>query len=138
MFSTRKLMISQENDVNIKWRKRKIQKKVPKWRLRNHSQRLPLLKLNNIHVVEFVKVYEIATSHEKVFEANVFVNKAGVTDVDLCNKIRATINRNKDAVKDFLFSEEIELHLEFLPKINRRKRSGLDSILFLRNKIYIN
>lgn len=73
-----------------------------------------------------------------MFEANVFVNKAGVTDVDLCNKIRATINRNKDAVKDFLFSEEIELHLEFLPKINRRKRSGLDSILFLRNKIYIN
>ena len=74
-------------------------------------------------------------NHEKVFEVNVFVNKAGVTDADLCNKIRGTIIRNKDAVKDFLLSEEIELHLEFLPKINRRKRSGLDSIFFLSNKI---
>ena len=81
-------------------------------------------------------MYEIALNHQKVSEANVFVNKAGVTDADLCNKIRGTIIRNKDAVKDFLLSEEIELHLEFLPKINRRKRSGLDSIFFLSNKIY--
>ena len=83
-----------------------------------------------MHVEEFVKVYEIATNHEKVSEANVFVNKVGVTDVDLCYKIRVMVNRNKDAVKNFLLSEEIELHLEFLPKINRRKRSGLDSKFF--------
>ena len=74
-------------------------------------------------------MYEIALNHQKVSEANVFVNKAGVTDADLCNKIRGTIIRNKDAVKNFLLGEEIELHLEFIPKTNRRKRSGLDSIL---------
>ena len=82
-----------------------------------------------MHVEEYVKVYEIAMNHEKVFEANVFVNKAGVTDADLCNKIRGTIIRNKDAVKNFLLGAEIELHLEFIPKTNRRKRPGLDSIL---------
>ena len=68
-------------------------------------------------------------NHQKVSDANVFTNKAGVTDVDLCNKIKLTIKKNMNAVRDFLLGEEIELHLEFIPKTNRRKRSGLDSIL---------
>ena len=67
-------------------------------------------------------------NHHEVSNANVFTNKAGVTDVDLCNKIKLTMKKNINAVKDFLLSEESELHLEFIAKTNRRKRSGLDSI----------
>ena len=81
-----------------------------------------------MQIKESIKVYEIAINHEKVSEVNVFTNKAGVTDVDLCNKIRLTIKQNMDAIRDFLLSAESELNLEFIPKTNRRKRSGLDLI----------
>ena len=81
-----------------------------------------------MQIKESIKVYEIAINHEKVSEVNVFTNKAGVTDVDLCNKIKLTIKQNINSVKDFLLSDESELHLEFIPKTNRRKRSGLDFI----------
>ena len=84
--------------------------------------------LNFMQVKESIKVYEIAMNHQKVSDANVFTNKTGVTDVDLCNKIRLTIKQNINAVRDFLLSEENELHLEFIPKTNRRKRSGLNLI----------
>ena len=61
--------------------------------------------------------------HEKVLEANVFTNKMGVTDVDLGNKIRLTVKQNQNAVKQFLLSNETEIHLEFQQKRNTRKRS---------------
>ena len=66
--------------------------------------------------------------HEKVLEANVFTNKTGVTDVDLGNKIRLTVKQNQNAVKQFLLSNETEIHLEFQQKRNTRKRSGNVSI----------
>ena len=81
-----------------------------------------------MQIKESVKVYEIAMNHQKVTESNVFTNKTGVTDVDLCNKIKLTMKKNINAVRDFLLSEESELHLEFIAKTNRRKRSGVDLI----------
>ena len=81
-----------------------------------------------MHVLESVKVYEIAMLHDKVLEANVFTNKTGVTDADLCNKIRHTVRQNQNSVKQFLLSNETEIHLEFQQKRNTRKRSGNVSI----------
>ena len=66
--------------------------------------------------------------HEKVLEANVFTNKTGVTDVDLGNKIKLTVKQNQNAVKQFLLSNETEIHLEFQQKRITRKRSGNVSI----------
>ena len=70
------------------------------------------------------KAYEIAIEHAKVANANIFINKEGVSDDDLRNKIKKTIRRNQDIVKEFLLGHENELHLEFEVKRNTRKRSG--------------
>ena len=76
------------------------------------------------YVLELVKVYEMAIQHNKVSDASVFVNIEGVTDDDLRNKIKKTIRQNKNSVKQFLLSEDVELQLEFEQKRVTRKRSG--------------
>ena len=71
----------------------------------------------------------MAIQHNKVSDASVFVNIEGVTDDDLRNKIKKTIRQNKNSVKQFLLSEEVELHLEFEQKRVTRKRPGKNSII---------
>ena len=70
------------------------------------------------------KAYEIAIEHAKVANENIFINKEGVRDDDLRNKIRKSIRRNQDLAKEFLLGHQNELHLEFEVKRNTRKRSG--------------
>ena len=69
-------------------------------------------------------MYEIAIEQAKIENENIFTNKEGVRDDDLCNKIRKTIRRNQEIAKEFLLGQDNELHLEFEVKRNTRKRSG--------------
>ena len=63
-------------------------------------------------------------AHEKIADANVFVDKTGVKDGDLGNKIKMTIKKNQQAVKDFLMSDAEQLQFKFEAKRVTRKRSG--------------
>ena len=125
-FRTRTIGVSREKEEE------------PKKKLQNWDSGIILNDKNYvflffIHLNESKKVYDIAIQHEDVTRANVFINKEGVKDNDLRNKIRQTIRRNQDAVKTFLLSGAAELTFEFLPKLNTRKRSGLNSIIHLYN-----